>query len=455
MKGYNVLCLLLLGSLLYSCQPEAPEGCSEDFVAKYNQMGDLFQSSYAPGAGKTEQDKLSESMDEFLVSYKDVECDMSGETLKPTQDIVALQKSIEDADVKMSVVKFSSKVIYGVDNRRDVSDVSSDKFKSWSKSTLAQISPDKIGSDGSIISGTLGDAYSLCSTEAFTEQKNPARCSGFLVAPNIVVTAGHCMTSESDCSNYRWVTDFVKESDKISESQVFKCKRIISQALEQSTQLDYAVVELDRDVTDRKFFRVEATKKVSSVADLVVIGHPSGLPTKVADGGKVRSNSSDYFFSASLDTYGGNSGSAVINEATGVVEGILVRGETDYIWGRDTDGASCRVSNVCSESECRGEDVTRMSKVEGIPAIKGSVELREILYTSQTAPIEKEGWIATFASYELAGHGLGAYQFLDRCGVHHYDQEAKGSWFSYFSGKCSSISSIDQVMEDFSESIYL
>lgn len=455
MKSYSVLCLLLITFFLFSCQPEAPESCTTDFIAKYNEMGDLFESSYSPSSGQIEQDKLKVVMDEFLVSYKDIECDYSGKTLRPTEDITALKKSFDEADIKMSIHKFSSKVIYGVDNRRDVSDVTDEKFKSWAKSTLAQISPSKIGNDGSIISETLGEAYSLCSTEAFIAQKNPARCSGFLVAPNIVVTAGHCMTSSSDCSNYLWVTDFVKEASHIKDSQVYKCKRIINQALEQSTELDYAVIELEREVNDRKFFRVQSTQKVARDAELVVIGHPSGLPTKVADGGRVRANTNEFFFSASLDTYGGNSGSAVINETTGMVEGILVRGETDYVWGSEADGRSCRVSNVCAEGECRGEDVTRMSKVKGIPAILSIANLKDILFSSQTAPTEVEGWIGSFSSYSIARQALGAYEFLDRCGVHHFEQDDKSLWLSYYSGKCSDSESIDQVVAHFSDSIYL
>jgi hypothetical protein len=36
------------------------------------------------------------------------------------------------------------------------------------------------------------------------------------------------------------------------------------------------------------------------------------------------------------------------------VEGILVRGETDYV--RSSSG--CLISNVCKNDSCRGEDVT-------------------------------------------------------------------------------------------------
>ncbi len=77
---------------------------------------------------------------------------------------------------------------------------------------------------------------------------------------------------------------------------------------------------------------------------------------KIAGGAKIRSVRDQYFI-ANLDTYGGNSGSAVFNSSTGEVEGILVRGEVDYIFDN-----GCRRSKKCTNDGCRGEDVTRIKQ---------------------------------------------------------------------------------------------
>jgi hypothetical protein len=71
----------------------------------------------------------------------------------------------------------------------------------------------------------------------------------------------------------------------------------------------------------------------------------------------VRNNAPAAFFVANLDTYGGNSGSPVFNSNTREVEGVLVRGETDFA----TQGG-CQVSLVCPTSGCRGEDCTRTTE---------------------------------------------------------------------------------------------
>lgn len=259
----------------------------------------------------------------------------------------------------------AQKVIYGEDNRRDIKDVTDSQFLKLAVSTAAMISHSSITVDGenaTISAGTLGSRRNLCADEPFRDQLAAANCSGFLIAPDVLVTAGHCVRSSFSCDSYAWVFDFAvtgeKDEKSVPSSSVYRCKEIISQVLDRSTKDDYAVLRLDRAVTDRDPLKFRKEGKIEDFTQIVVIGHPSGLPTKVADGAYVRSNTNQYFFQANLDTYGGNSGSAVFNVATGEVEGILVRGETDYV-----SRGGCTASNHCSDEGCRGEDVTRITNI--------------------------------------------------------------------------------------------
>ena len=77
----------------------------------------------------------------------------------------------------------------------------------------------------------------------------------------------------------------------------------------------------------------------------------------------VRKNVNPIYFSSNLDTFGGNSGSAVFNADTGEVEGILVRGEADYVNDRRR---GCKVPNQCSDGGCRGEEVTRITNIKNL-----------------------------------------------------------------------------------------
>src|SRR5690606_30992596 len=128
----------------------------------------------------------------------------------------------------------------------------------------------------------------------------------------ILVTAGHCIRSANDCSSNRWVFDYKMDNagqDKmvVANTSVYGCKRIIKSVLDPISKDDYAVIELDRAVTDRRPLAFRKSGRVAVNTEIAVIGHPSGLPAKIADGARVRSHSPKYFV-ANLDTYGGNSG---------------------------------------------------------------------------------------------------------------------------------------------------
>ena len=261
-------------------------------------------------------------------------------------------------------------VIYGEDNRVDVFESRDSALVELSRSTAGMIPVENLKSarNGEIeISGATLQSRGICAKERFSQQMSAANCSGFLVAPNILVTAGHCIRSESDCASNKWVFDYKVEHSQqrdisVPASSVYSCKRIVERSLDQFSKDDYAVIELDRSVTDRRPLRFRRSGKISTGTAIAVIGHPTGLPTKIADGASVRSLNNK-FFVANLDTYGGNSGSAVFNARTSEVEGILVRGENDYVYD---SVQGCQVSNRCTDTGCRGEDVTYITNIPSL-----------------------------------------------------------------------------------------
>lgn len=267
------------------------------------------------------------------------------------------------------------KVIYGEDNREDVSEVANPLYLQLSLSTAGMIKPEdlvELNNEQYSVAGKSLEEAGICAEERFSHQKTAASCSGFLVDKNKIVTAGHCIRSQADCDRYLWAFDYkvTATSDTevvLDKKQVYKCRKIISQKLDRDSEADYALIELDRQVSDRSPLNFRRKGKPQVGESLVVIGHPSGLPTKIADGAIVR-DVNDVFLTANLDTYGGNSGSAVFNATTGMVEGILVRGETDYIYD---DVRDCRVSNVLANDAGDGEEVTLITIVEGLDRVVG------------------------------------------------------------------------------------
>ena len=213
----------------------------------------------------------------------------------------------------------------------------------------------------------LKDYYRFCGRENFDQQPTAAMCTGFLVHPKIIVTAGHCYASfrRNMCKHATWVFDYkvkrYRNSMKmeILPENIYRCKKVHKEIMDMRSGIDYAIVELDREVYDRRPVILNR-KNIASRGDrLVIMGHPMGLPLKVASNARVIKNG-ETFFATNLDSFQGNSGSPVFNLRTGEVEGILVRGKSDLLINNncyrinycDDDGKNCD-----QNSEPPGEEV--------------------------------------------------------------------------------------------------
>ena len=117
--------------------------------------------------------------------------------------------------------------------------------------------------------------------------------------------------------------------------------------------------------------RITSLKKGEGI---FVIGHPVGLPLKVAGYSTVRDFSKSGYFVADLDTFGGNSGSPVFSVKTKKIEGILVRGDTDFL----ESPAGCTTMATYEQTGGRGEDVTKISALSAfIPKLPGDKAARQ------------------------------------------------------------------------------
>ncbi|HUW18953.1 MAG TPA: serine protease [Sedimentisphaerales bacterium] len=269
-------------------------------------------------------------------------------------------------------------VIYGPDDRLDEYQVSSPALLAAGDATVALVWLSDLTDNGdgtySLPTETFAQWYEkadpigtgnpLCPDEPFRNQPNPAWCSGLLVAPDIIATAGHCITGPGDCADVAFIFGFVMLDPTtavltIDASELYFCSEIISRQHTDTT--DWGLIRLDREVTDHLPLSARKTGKVQDGSEVTLIGHPEGLPRKYAGGATVRDNTPDAYFQTNVDAYGGNSGSAVLDANTLLVEGILVRGNEDFV----RDGF-CDRSNVCPDTGCPlWEDVTRATEFSG------------------------------------------------------------------------------------------
>lgn len=286
----------------------------------------------------------------------------------------------------------SDKAIYGDDNRYNVLEYPDEKFREFAKSTAAMLPNESVQREGLGIFTVHGVSLyelGLSADERFAKQLKLATCSGFLVADDLLVTAGHCIKNKVDCANNKWIFDFsvhnqgIKNKVYVFGSDIYQCRKVLSRSTSLITSSDYVLIRLDRKVEGRAPLKFRTKGKISNNAELVMIGHPSGLPTKIADHAIVRKNEHPFYFVTNLDSFAGNSGSAVFDKKTGIVEGILVQGETDYVYDEQTNRYR---AFRCKNDGCRGEDVVRITV---IPELAPSMIP---YYSRETVKLYRDFW---------------------------------------------------------------
>src|SRR5512134_2786402 len=100
------------------------------------------------------------------------------------------------------VAKDRQRVIYGVDNRKDIYQVTSAKVRKSAAGVVALVKKPALTrqADGTFLLATSSfqAEYRLCGSDPFVNQPLVCFCSGFLGAPVVVATAGNCVKSAAD-----------------------------------------------------------------------------------------------------------------------------------------------------------------------------------------------------------------------------------------------------------------
>lgn len=280
----------------------------------------------------------------------------------------ALQRQVYRQDRADPADGGQARSIYGNDDRRDLYQVSDGRLRNDADCVVVIVHQSNLINNGNGTSRlktfNFQSRYGMCPlpSEPFLNQTTLGQGgkpsgSGFLVAPDVIATAGHCIDAAS-LSAARFVfgyrmTDAVTANVDVKNSDVYRGVALIGHVYTVE-DADWALVRLDRPVPDHHIASIRRSGRVPDNALLHVIGHPCELPLKVAGNAAITNNAVSTHFYTTLDAYGGNSGSPVFNSLTHEVEGILVRGQTDF----QSLGA-CKVSMVYPNTGPGGEECTR------------------------------------------------------------------------------------------------
>lgn len=257
------------------------------------------------------------------------------------------------------------RTIYGEDDRREARDVNP-RLQDLARASAVAIHmttlPFPLPKTGAVeLPGVPARMrYGMCSDEPFANQTAPGICSGFLVGPDLLATAAHCLSADTVCGDEVWAFGFSADAEGVAPKtlparQFHTCRRVVRY----DAQRDFALVQLDRPVEGVRPLQVREAGNITAGEPVGIVGHPLGLPTKVALDGKVLSGDGKHFI-ASVDSFVNNSGSAVFHAESLKVEGILIAGDRDFVYD---PAAECERLARCDSGSCLGEQVVRVTQI--------------------------------------------------------------------------------------------
>jgi V8-like Glu-specific endopeptidase/subtilisin-like proprotein convertase family protein len=261
--------------------------------------------------------------------------------------------------------------IHGNDDRKDLFQVTNPTLRRVAESTAVMVKSDldRQGSAVVLNSRSVGERRDLCPDVRFSSQPAAGSCSAFLIGSDIVVTAGHCIGTQRTCDKAKfifgyWYDESTNESvTRIPKSNVYQCDSIVEQQFDPVENVDFGVYRLASPVKGRPPLDVRTAGRLSSSARLAILGYPLGMPLKIVANKGVFSNDEPKYFSHLMDTFGGNSGAAVVNTKSGKIEGVHVRGAPGFEDKKTESGETCQVPIKCEEvgqeDRCTPEEASR------------------------------------------------------------------------------------------------
>ncbi|HXH90366.1 MAG TPA: trypsin-like peptidase domain-containing protein [Thermoanaerobaculia bacterium] len=223
-------------------------------------------------------------------------------------------------------------------------------------------------------STTVGAAFAMCAREQFFNEPSAASCAGVLIAPDLVITAGHCVFNAQYLDlavvfGYR-----VDGSGQLPAFYKADDVRFLTDETDVTNVIfgqDWGIVTLDHAVTVSPA-RIRMSGVVGDQDGVYVIGYPAGMPESAAGiaTANVKDNRDNDVFMADIDTLERSSGSPVFNRNDDTVEGIFEHGDKWVNTGTCNLIMRCPASGICAD-----EEVTRIRCLPLAPDVRGVLKI--------------------------------------------------------------------------------
>lgn len=209
----------------------------------------------------------------------------------------------------------------------------------------------------------VGPVFGLCQDEPFYEEKTLGDCSGFLIAENLLLTAGHCVQSELDCAQRAIIFNHHSvEPTNLKPSDVYECHSVIARLSQDDG--DLALIRLNRNAAHVQADQMLSLEEpsVDMPEGMRILSHPFGLSLKES---RLETSpvNKGLFFYANADVSGGSSGGPVFEPKSKRLLGVLLGGENDLVWDAKNN---CSRNKVCMDGQCAGEKFASLTAVKNL-----------------------------------------------------------------------------------------
>jgi len=237
------------------------------------------------------------------------------------------------------------------------------------------------------LSTKFAQAAPLEEGTAFENELVLGEGTAFLIGKQTALTAGHCVCSDTGVLNpvkvqQLWLVfgfemkKLNKVRKKFQEDDVYRIENVIAYRYTKSTATtndDWAILRLTREVQGRAPLDITICDHIPKQKRVYMLGHPSGLPLKLATNAEVEESSDGKnYFQASLDAFGGNSGSPIFLEDSRIVAGMLFKGSTDFVRVADHKGSGANRTIIAhvSPEQIRKDGWEKCQKITSLSFLR-------------------------------------------------------------------------------------